>query len=380
MSQVEGRATPVNLPSSRGTSTPGSPATGITARVNDQVVGYRDLAALPRDKAILQVERPDLMTYQPHLSFSPLDQPRRERSLSPPPSSPPRSPELKPRRAESESGSPGGSTLQLQAGRKISASHQHFHRPDNGMNIYRKPPIYKQDVNKPVEGRGVIQSAKFPAAQPPDPNLPSKIETEYWPCPPSLASMEIEWRKKKLQEEDDEFEDLTDEARTLQEQELEKIKSNLGRLILKEEKEKAIHFRRKTQSLPDRTHMHTSLSASASKSPSHSGPGLTRMQSAEFSTDGDKGGPAAQNGESRRDRMDRGNSLPSILEQKIYPYEALIVTHRGRCKLPPGVDRTRLERHLSPEQFLELFGMPIAEFDRLSLWRRNELKKKASLF
>lgn len=46
--------------------------------MNDQVVGYRDLAALPRDKAILQVERPDLMTYQPHLSFSPLDPPRRE--------------------------------------------------------------------------------------------------------------------------------------------------------------------------------------------------------------------------------------------------------------------------------------------------------------
>lgn len=42
------------------------------------MVGYRDLAALPRDKAILQVERPDLMTYQPHLSFSPLDPPRRE--------------------------------------------------------------------------------------------------------------------------------------------------------------------------------------------------------------------------------------------------------------------------------------------------------------
>ena len=109
MSQVEGQVTPVNLPSSRGLSTPGSPAAGITvnthrtcsytqcvhrhthllpvcvcvcvcvqARVNDQVVGYRDLAALPRDKAILQVERPDLMTYQPHLSFSPLDPPRRE--------------------------------------------------------------------------------------------------------------------------------------------------------------------------------------------------------------------------------------------------------------------------------------------------------------
>ncbi|TNM92033.1 hypothetical protein fugu_019045 [Takifugu bimaculatus] len=379
MHKVEGQVTPVNLPSSRGLSTPGSPATTITARVNDQVVGYRDLAALPRDKAILQVERPDLMTYQPHLSFSPLDPPRRERSLSPPPTSPPRSPEVKTLRAKSESGSPGGSSLQLQASRKISSSHQHFHRPgsDNGSNIYRKPPIYKQDVNKHVEA--VIQSAKFPAAQPPDPNQPSKIETEYWPCPPSLAAMEIEWNKRRLQEED-ETEDQADESKTLPEQELEKIKSNLGRLILKEEKEKAVSFRRKTQSLPNRTHMHTSLSTGASKSPSHSGPGLTRMQSAEFSTEGDKGRPAAQNGEAQRERMDRGNSLPSILEQKIYPYEALIVTHRGRCKLPPGVDRTRLERHLSPEDFERVFGMPMAEFDRLSLWKRNDLKKRASLF
>lgn len=28
---------------------------------------------------------------------------------------------------------------------------------------------------------------------------------------------------------------------------------------------------------------------------------------------------------------------------QVYAYEALVVTHRGRCKLPPGVDRTRLE-------------------------------------
>ncbi|XP_047227868.1 dematin isoform X2 [Girardinichthys multiradiatus] len=376
MQKVEGRVTPVNLSSSRGPSAPGSPATGIMARLNDQVVGYKDLAALPRDKAILQVERPDLMTYQPHLSFSPLDPPRREHSLSPPAMSPSVSPEVKGRRAESDSGSPGGSTLQLQAGRKISNSLQHFHRPDNGTNIYRKPPIYKQDHHKHSEGSGVVQSAKFPAAHPPDPNQPSKIETEYWPCPPSLAAMEIEWRKKRLQEED-EFEDVTEENQMQQEQELEKIKSNLGRLILKEEKEKGVHIRRKTQSLPDRTHMH-SLSATTSKSPSRSV--LARMQSAEFSTDGDKGQPAAQNGETRRERMDRGNSLPSILEQKIYPYEALIVTHRGRSKLPPGVDRTRLERHLSPEEFQQVFGMPIAEFDRLSLWKRNELKKKASLF
>lgn len=35
----------------------------------------------------------------------------------------------------------------------------------------------------------IIESSKFPAAQPPDPNQPSKIETEYWPCPPSLAAI-----------------------------------------------------------------------------------------------------------------------------------------------------------------------------------------------
>ncbi|KAM9820316.1 dematin [Neosynchiropus ocellatus] len=395
MQKVEGRVTPVNLASGPSPSVPGSPAVTITARVDDQLVGYRDLAALPRDKTILQVERPDMMTYEPHLSFSPLDLPRRERSASPSATSLTASPEVKGRRAESESSSPGGSTLQLQGGRKISTSLQHFHRPDNGSNIYRKPPIYRAGeaagdatseshaharVSAEVrhaDGSGVIRSAKFPAAQPPDPSQPSKIETEYWPCPPSLAAMEIEWRKKKLEEED-EFEDLTDEAKSLQELELEKIKSNLGRLILKEEKQNVLQFRRKTQSLPDRTHTSASLSSGSSKSPSRSG--LTRMQSAEFSSEAEKSRTAAQNGEARRERMDRGTSLPSILEQKIYPYEVLMVTHRGRCRLPPGVDRTRLERHLSSEDFERVFGMSSAEFDRLSLWRRNELKKKASLF
>ncbi|KAG7245693.1 hypothetical protein CRUP_021085, partial [Coryphaenoides rupestris] len=37
-------------------------------------------------------------------------------------------------------------------------------------------------------------------------------------------------------------------------------------------------------------------------------------------------------------------------------------------------------RHLSTEDFEHLFGMAIGEFDRLSLWKRNELKKKVSLF
>ncbi|CDQ66451.1 unnamed protein product [Oncorhynchus mykiss] len=89
---------------------------------------------------------------------------------------------------------------------------------------------------------------------------------------------------------------------------------------------------------------------------------------------------SSSNGVSQRGRMDRGNSLPSVLAEKIYPYEMLLVTHRRRNKLPPGVDRMRLERHLSMEEFQNLFGMPIEEFDRLSLWKRNDLKKRVSLF
>ncbi|XP_070297206.1 dematin-like [Salvelinus sp. IW2-2015] len=265
------------------------------ARVNDEVVEYRDLAALPRDKSILQVERPDLMTYQPHLTFSPLDAPRtprRERSLSPSSISPPPSPELKEYREGG--GSPGGSTLQLR--KTATPVQQHFHTPDNGDNIYKKMPNFKQEVSKQHVMASIIQSSMFPAAQKPDPNLPSKIETEYWPCPPSLATMEIEWRRKKEEEEEgkDEFEDLTDDAKTLQEQELHKIKSNLGRLILKEEKgagEGSTWHWTQEDSVTARqnAHAHQFLLEVLSRS------GLTRMQSAEFAIEGDQG--RAENGE-----------------------------------------------------------------------------------
>lgn len=41
--------------------------------MEDGVIGYKDLAALPQDKAILDIERPDLMIYQPHYSYSPME-------------------------------------------------------------------------------------------------------------------------------------------------------------------------------------------------------------------------------------------------------------------------------------------------------------------
>ncbi|KAJ8286777.1 hypothetical protein GJAV_G00043180 [Gymnothorax javanicus] len=382
-------------PSSQGQSTPGSPAVTIVTKSDKRVIGYKDLAAIPKDKAILEVERPDWMIYEPHFSFSSLDRTElsrsRERSISPHSISPPPSLGWLPL-------CPIRNTRVLEGSLRICQRSPVIHfLPAKSAPLWALCITFTGQTMA-LTSTGNHQSTNtMPlrlrlSTEAPDPNLPSKIETEYWPCPPSLATMEIERRRRQRKsgdgaEENELGEDLTEEEKRSKEQELSKIQSNLGKLILKEEMEKTVPFRRKTRSLPDRTHVHMGSSSNESKSsvlPACSRSGLTRLQSAEFPAAGSEvtgpGVQVRQNGEMQAGRMDRGSSLPSILEQKIYPYEALIVTHRGRSKLPPGVDRTRLERHLDPEVFQQLFGMSIVEFDKLSLWKRNDLKKKVSLF
>ncbi|XP_063304557.1 dematin isoform X2 [Pelobates fuscus] len=377
---------PGSVTSSRGPSVPGSPSS-ITARMDSRVLGYKDLAALPRDKAILDIERPDLMIYEPHFTYSLLEHTdtlrSRERSLSPKSISPPPSPEVSALWAETKS-TASGSTIQAARGGSSSPRGvvQHFHCPELSRkepNLYKKPPIYRQrETVHRLSDDPIVESSKFPAARPPDPNQLAKIETDYWPCPPSLAVVESERRhrreSKKAEEEGEEGEDLK-ELRDMQKQELSKIQSNLGKLILKEEMQKGGSLRRKTRSLPDRTPFYTPVHYWHGRS------SLTRLQSAEFpAQDLLRENSGFQNGEGQRSRMDRGNSLPSMLEQKIFPYEMLIVTNRGRQKLPPGVDKTQLEKYLSSEEFQRLFAMPMDEFIKLPLWRRNELKRKLLLF
>ncbi|KAL0978951.1 hypothetical protein UPYG_G00178340 [Umbra pygmaea] len=401
------RTSPGSVCSLRSTSIPGSPSVSITAKMDNQVIGYKDLAAIPKDKAILDIERPDLMIYEPHFNYTPLEHSElsrsRERSMSPHTISPPPSPETILSKDSSVGLSPCSTYLFTSSSITTpKLPTQHFHRPDNGMNIYKKPPIYKQDLTASIpQGKHIedliIESSKFPAAQPPDPNQPSKIETDYWPCPPSLAVVESEWRKKAesqkredggKEEEDEEYDDgdLFDDVwklRQLQKQELSKIQSNLGKIIFKEDLDKPVPIRRKTRSLPDWTPVHMGPSSNASKAiyfPATSRSGLTKLQSAEIARSHKDKHAGLQNGDSSERRMDRGRSMPSRLNEKIYPYEMLIVTHRGRNKLPRGVDRTRLERHLSMEEFQNLFGMTMEEFDCLSLWKRNDLKKRVSLF
>ncbi|XP_063144319.1 actin-binding LIM protein 1 isoform X29 [Rattus norvegicus] len=48
-----------------GSSIPGSPGHTIYAKVDNEILDYKDLAAIPKVKAIYDIERPDLITYEP---------------------------------------------------------------------------------------------------------------------------------------------------------------------------------------------------------------------------------------------------------------------------------------------------------------------------
>nr|XP_015102323.1 actin-binding LIM protein 2 isoform X19 [Vicugna pacos] len=322
----------ISVPAS---SASGSPSRVIYAKLGDEILDYRDLAALPKNKAIYNIDRPDMISYSPYIShsvgdrqsYSEGDQDDRSykqcRTSSPSstgsvslgrytPTS--RSPQHYSRPAGtvsvgtssclslsqhpsptsvfrhhyipyfrgSESGRSTPSLSALSDSRPPPSTYQqaprHFHIPDTGVkdNIYRKPPIYRQHAARRSDG----EDGGF------DPDNRKKTS----------------W------------------------------------LILKGDADT-----RTNSPDPD------------SQSLSHSS--------------GTDRGPL---------QMTQGDNFYS--QYKIYPYDALIVTNRIRVKLPKDVDRTRLERHLSPEEFQEVFGMSVEEFDRLALWKRNDLKKKALLF
>ncbi|XP_038150637.1 actin-binding LIM protein 1a isoform X19 [Cyprinodon tularosa] len=366
------RSSSESICSRPGSSIPGSPGHTIYAKVDNEILDYRDLAAIPKVKAIYDIERPDLITYEPMYTTSldekeerrecigELHSARRERSPMP---------DDKPSRNMSPTPSAEGfydrrdrilqrSTSQGSIGSPVynrhgytptlSRSPQHFHRPDQGSNIYRKPPIYKLHGS---EGR----------------------------------------RKSRGEEEEEAL-----KRKQIQEEHLSKIQSGLGKLILKEEMEKEQIRERHARSLSAQRYEPKMNNCDADPTsptktnslPGYGRNGLHRPQSTDFTqynSYGDMCGSGREfqhikEGRAALARMDRGVSMPNMLEPKVYPYELLMITSRGRAKLPRDVDRTRLERHLAPETFFEIFGMEIQEFDRLPLWKRNDMKKKAKLF
>uniref|UniRef100_A0A098M1X2 Actin-binding LIM protein 1 n=1 Tax=Hypsiglena sp. JMG-2014 TaxID=1550645 RepID=A0A098M1X2_9SAUR len=393
-----------------GSSIPGSPGHTIYAKVDNEILDYKDLAAIPKVKAIYDIERPDLITYEPFYTSayeerqerqslgessrygsSPVHDESSPRTLSPTPSAEGyqdiRERMIHRSTSQGSIGSPVYSRHSYTP--TMSRSPQHFHRPDQGINIYRKPPIYKQHAalaaqNKPFDE--IIKSSKFPAAHAPAPNEIPKIETEYWPGPPSFAAVGFDMRRRSTGRDED-LEELQ-RRRQLQEEQLMKLNSGLGQLILKEEmeKEKSLLASRCYDS-PVNSSLHAAASKTSSL-PGYGRNGLHRPMSTDFgqyNSYGDVSNTTRDyqfhpDGHVPVMRMDRGVSMPNMLEPKIFPYEVLMVTNRGRNKILREVDRTRLERHLAPEVFQEIFGMTIQEFDKLPLWRRNDMKKKAKLF
>ncbi|XP_075875132.1 actin-binding LIM protein 1a isoform X11 [Nelusetta ayraudi] len=208
------RSSSESICSRPGSSIPGSPGHTIYAKVDNEILDYRDLAAIPKVKAIYDIERPDLITYEPlyttsldekeerRESVGELHTARRERSPLPDdkpsrnmsPTLPSEGSYDRRERILQRSTSQGsiGSPVYNRHGYTptLSRSPQHFHRPDQGSNIYRKPPIYKQHGS---EGR----------------------------------------RRSREEEEEEAL-----KRKQLQEEHLSKIQSGLGKLILKEEMEK----------------------------------------------------------------------------------------------------------------------------------------------
>ncbi|KAG1954908.1 actin-binding LIM protein [Pimephales promelas] len=425
------RSSSESICSRPGSSIPGSPGHTIYAKVDNEIIDYKDLAAIPRVKAIYDIERPDMISYESlHSTSSTLERQGRHspgepvkasggspprgrattlpqdpsslsaetspRTLSPTPSAegcydmreriiqrstsqgsigspvyhrhnyiPPlsKSPQhfhrpgmLKlcsslrssnsdtrptspfrhhflPHNKGTEPSSGRSSPLSSRpATPTLSLTPKHFHIPDQGINMYRKPPIYKQHAALAAQSKSaddIIKSSKFPAAHAPRPDETPKIETDYWPCPPSLAALGSDGRSRSRDEEEDE----QLKRRQLQEEHLSKIQSGLGKLILKEEMEKEMNREKYVRSVTaqrfDSQYANCttdSQNVKTSSLPGYGRNGLHRPQSTELSQ-----------------YNSYGDVCGGQRDFKVYPYEMLTVANRGRTKLPKDVDRSRLE-------------------------------------
>ncbi|XP_072596246.1 actin-binding LIM protein 1 isoform X9 [Vulpes vulpes] len=413
-----------------GSSIPGSPGHTIYAKVDNEILDYKDLAAIPKVKAIYDIERPDLITYEPFYTSGYDDKQERQslgespRTLSPTPSA--EGYQDSRDRVIHRSTSQGSISSPVYSRHSYtpttSRSPQHFHRPellspgvqrlshlrtsslssthsDSRPNSpFRHHFIPHIKGNEPSSGRNSPLPYR-PDSRPLTPTYAQAPKHFHVPDqginiyrkPPIYKQHGADMRRRSSGREEDEEELLR--RRQLQEEQLMKLNSGLGQLILKEEMEKESRERSSLSASrydsPINSAAHV-LSSKTSSLPGYGKNGLHRPVStdfAQYNSYGDvSGGVRAfllqtlPDGHMSGTRMDRGVSMPNMLEPKIFPYEMLMVTNRGRNKILRDVDRTRLERHLAPEVFREIFGMSIQEFDKLPLWRRNDMKKKAKLF
>ncbi|KAF7253468.1 Actin-binding LIM protein 1 [Varanus komodoensis] len=121
-----------------GSSIPGSPGHSIYAKVDNEILDYKDLAAIPKVKAIYDIERPDLITYEPFYTSAYEERQERQslgespRTLSPTPSAEGyqdiRDRMIHRSTSQGSIGSPVYSRHSYTP--TMSRSPQHFHRPE----------------------------------------------------------------------------------------------------------------------------------------------------------------------------------------------------------------------------------------------------------
>ncbi|KAM7000905.1 actin-binding LIM protein 3 isoform 1-T1 [Tautogolabrus adspersus] len=401
----------------------GSPNRVICARVKNEILDYKDLAALPKVKAIYEVQQPDLISsscqpYHRYTSDDRLDFYSYGESLGTlsPYSQDYDSLDLKHRRCSSPGfidsptysrqgmspimprspqhfGYPGSesgrsSPYYGQEGRSSTPTTnqppKHFHVPATGdPNIYRKPPIYTRAATKSRTSEDILRSSRL-STYSPEPY--SQSESDYYPYTSSPRTYRVQRRRFSTGGDEESWSHG-----------LQRIGSGIGRMILKEE------MKARSGSYDNDPWGSARNSRSGSKETLNTtGYGTTAYNNtvngsprSQYSADSDfvcksaslpgygrNGIQRPQSADCYQYSYDSSSEVNwgSRAEYKVYPYEALIVTTRGRNRLPKDVDRARLERHLSPEEFVQVFGMTVEDFDRLALWKRNELKKQARLF
>nr|XP_024649209.1 actin-binding LIM protein 2 isoform X13 [Macaca nemestrina] len=320
----------ISVPAS---STSGSPSRVIYAKLGGEILDYRDLAALPKNKAIYDIDRPDMISYSPYISHSAGD--RQSYGESPQLLSPtPTEGDQDDRSYKQCRTSSPSSTGSVSLGRytPTSRSPQHYSRPAGTVSVGT--------------------SSCLSLSQHPSPT--SVFRHHYIPY----------FRAARRSDGEDGSFDQDNRKKS-------------SWLMLKGDADT------RTNS-PDLDTQSLSHSSGTDRDLLQRMPGDSFHSRFPYS----KSDPLPGHGKNGLDQRN-ANLAPcgadpdaswGMREYKIYPYDSLIVTNRIRVKLPKDVDRTRLERHLSPEEFQEVFGMSIEEFDRLALWKRNDLKKKALLF
>ncbi|TNM93389.1 hypothetical protein fugu_001565 [Takifugu bimaculatus] len=308
------RTSSESITSVPASSASGSPSRVIYAKLGEEMLDYKDLAALPKTKAIYNIDRPDMLSYSPYISYASEERhyaegdgeksPRQRRPSSP-----------------SSNSSLGG------YGRYTPS---------------RSPQNYSQQGSE--SGRSTPSLSTFSDGKSPS--------STYVPVPRHfhIPASRTSWQ------------DGEDSKRT-------------SWMILKSETDghaaaEEADPRKSTCSLPtDASQPHFPYSKSASL-PGYGRNGIYKVSNHTRTRPFNL--PVSVQSQSYRHHH--------LLACQIYPYELLAVTHRVKVKLPRDVDRTRLERHLSPGDFQKVFGMTLEQFDRLALWKKNDMKKAARLF